>query len=269
MASSVPATRSRPPASVGRSLRLFRAFRTEQSDPEGFYTLLADDAAAQIERHVDLAGRTVVDIGGGGGYFTAAFGARGARCVLVEPDVTELGSRGAPGSGAVLGDGLRLPLREASLDVSFSSNVLEHVPDPAAFIDEMVRVTRLGGIVYLSYTLWLSPWGGHETSPWHFLGGRYAARRYARHHGSPPKNHYGKSLFAISAGRVLRLVGAREDVRVLEVRPRYYPGWCGFLVRVPGLRELLTWNLLLILQREPGGTRPAPAMSARAGPKFT
>jgi SAM-dependent methyltransferase len=258
MPPSAPAARIRPAADVGRSLRLFRAFRTEQSDPEGFYTLLAEDTVQQIERHVDLAGRTVVDIGGGGGYFTDAFGGRGASCVLVEPDVAELVSRGTPRHGAVAGDGLRLPLRDASLDVSFSSNVLEHVPDPAGFVDEMVRVTRPGGIIYLSYTLWLSPWGGHETSPWHFLGGRYAARRYARRHGHPPKNRYGESLFATSAGRVLGLVGARKDVTVLEARPRYYPGWCGFLVRLPLLREVLTWNLLLILRREAPPARSAP-----------
>lgn len=247
MGSVASATPRRPPADLGRSLRLFRAFRTEQTDPEGFYTLLAEDAAAQIEAHTGLAGRTVADIGGGGGHFSAAFARRGASCVLVEPDAGELGDR----SHAVLGDGLRLPLRDGSLDVAFSSNVLEHVPDPGTFVDEMVRVTRPGGLVYLSYTLWLSPWGGHETSPWHFLGGRYAARRYARRHGRPPKNVYGESLFPIGAGRVLRAVRGREDVRVLEARPRYYPGWCGFLVRLPLLRELLTWNLLLILRREP------------------
>lgn len=257
-ASSAPASRVAAPGPF-RSLRLFRAFRTEQSDPEGFYTLLAADAVHQIERHVDLADRTVVDVGGGGGYFTAAFGQRGARCVLVEPDPDELSSRGMPHPDAVAGDGLRLPLRDASLDVSFSSNVLEHVPDPGAFIEEMLRVTRPGGIVYLSYTLWLSPWGGHETSPWHFLGGRYAARRYARRQGHPPKNRYGESLFAIGARRVLRLVRAREDVTVLEARPRYYPRWCGFFVRLPWLRELLTWNLLLILRREPAPADPAEA----------
>jgi SAM-dependent methyltransferase len=250
-----PRTLPRRPADAGssgrfRSLRLFRAFLREQSDPDGFYTLLAADAAGQLERHVDLAGRTVVDVGGGGGYFTAAFDARGANGLLVEPDLEELWSRGGPPAGAVAGDGRRLPLRDAGVDVAFSSNVLEHVPDPGGFLDEMVRVTRPGGIVYLSYTLWLSPWGGHETSPWHFLGGTYAARRYARRHGHPPKNRYGASLFPVGAGRVLRLVRGRRDVTVLEARPRYYPRWCGFLVRVPGLRELLTWNLLLILRRE-------------------
>jgi SAM-dependent methyltransferase len=242
-ASSLPAPRF-------RSLRLFRAFRAEQTDPEGFYTLLAGDAVGQVERHIDLAGRTVVDVGGGAGYFSAAFGERGAHCLLVEPDPDELRSRGAARPGAVVGDGFGLPLRDASVDVSFSSNVLEHVPDPGGFIDELVRVTRPGGVVYVAYTLWLSPWGGHETSPWHFLGGSYAARRYARKHGRPPKNRYGESLFALRAGQILRMVRARGDVTVLEARPRYYPRWCGFLVRVPVLRELLTWNLLLILRRD-------------------
>jgi SAM-dependent methyltransferase len=251
-----PRTLPRPPAESAptgrfRSLRLFRGFLREQSDPDGFYTMLAADAVRQIERHVDLAGRTVLDVGGGSGYFTSAFEARGAQSLLVEPDADELRGRGDAPPGALVGDGCRLPLREASVDVSFSSNVLEHVPDPGAFINELVRVTRPGGIVYLSYTLWLSPWGGHETSPWHFLGGAYAARRYARRHGHPPKNRYGTSLFAIGAGRVLRLVRSHGDVTVLEARPRYYPRWCGFLVRLPGLRELLTWNLLLVLRREP------------------
>ena len=45
-------------------------------------------------------------------------------------------------------------------------------------IDEMVRVTRPGGTVFVSFTPWWSPWGGHETAPWHYLGGEYARRRY-------------------------------------------------------------------------------------------
>ena len=43
-------------------------------------------------------------------------------------------------------------------------------PDPMGLIEEMIRVTRPGGLVYLSFTNWYSPWGGHEMSPWHYLG---------------------------------------------------------------------------------------------------
>ncbi len=105
----------------------------------------------------------------------------------------------APGR-TIAGDGNRLPLPDGTVDVAFSSNVLEHIPDPARFLDEMVRVTRPGGIIYLSFTAWYSPWGGHETAPWHYLGGHRAARRYERRHGRPPGNRFGSSLFACHVG---------------------------------------------------------------------
>ena len=62
----------------------------------------------------------------------------------------------------------------------------------------MLRVTRPGGIAFISYTSWYGPWGGHETAPWHFLGGARARRRYAARHGHEPKNKYGESLFEVT-----------------------------------------------------------------------
>jgi len=150
---------------------------------------------------------------------------------------------------AVLADGYWLPVGDGSADISLCSNVLEHVPDPRGLIDELVRVTAPGGLIYLSFTNWLSPWGGHEMSPWHYLGPRAAQRRYERKHGRLPKNRPGSTLFPVHIGPVLAHVRARGDIEVLDARPRYYPRWCRLVVRVPGLRELATWNLLLILRR--------------------
>jgi SAM-dependent methyltransferase len=149
----------------------------------------------------------------------------------------------------VAGDGNQLPLPDGVVDVTFSSNVLEHIPTPRHFLDEMVRVTRPRGLIYLAFTTWLSPWGGHETSPWHYLGGRRAARRYERHHGRPPRNRYGTSLFACHVGPMLRLVRSHPGVQVVDARPRYYPDWARGLIRLPGAREIVTWNLLLVLRR--------------------
>jgi SAM-dependent methyltransferase len=230
--------------------RLFSAFLREQSDPDYFYGLLARDSAAIVGRHVRLEGTRIVDVGGGAGYFTAEFRRRGAQCLLVEPDASELGARGTTGPSSVIGDGYWLPLADGSVDLCFSCNVLEHVRDPAGFIDEMIRVTRPGGLVYLSYTVWLSPWGGHETAPFHYLGGDFALRRYIRRHGRKPKNVYGVSMFPLGVGAVLSVIRKRTDVTVVELRPRYYPRPFGPLVRLPVLREFLTWNLLLILRRE-------------------
>ncbi|YCK42143.1 class I SAM-dependent methyltransferase [Actinomadura sp. ATCC 39365] len=237
-------------ADLGRSVRLLRAFRLEQSDPDFFYGTLARDTVAQLATYTDLAGATVADIGGGPGYFADALRAVGARPLCVDCDAGEMRLRdGVPPRDAVLGSALDLPLATGSVDVCFSSNVLEHVPDPLRMADEMVRVTRPGGVVYLSYTIWFSPWGGHETSPWHYLGGHYAARRYARTHGKPPKNVYGESMYAIGVAKPLAWARGRRDVEVLDAVPRYHPRWARHVVHLPGIRELVTWNLLLVLRR--------------------
>jgi SAM-dependent methyltransferase len=232
-----------------RSVRLFRLFLREQTDPDGFYGALAQDAASQICEFIPVRGSTVLDIGGGAGYFTAEIRSRGANCYLIEVDAGEMMSRGETPLGAVLADGYWLPVRDGGADICVSSNVLEHVSDPNALIEEMIRATRPGGLIYLSFTNWYSPWGGHEMSPWHYLGAGLAEARYQRKHGKLPKNRVGTSLFPLHIGEVLRMTRRRADVKVLSARPRYYPGWLWPLVLVPGLREIATWNLLLILQR--------------------
>jgi SAM-dependent methyltransferase len=248
---------------VHRTIRLFRLFLAEQSDPEEFYATLAADSVSQAAEFTRLAGRVVIDVGGGPGHFTREFQSRGASCVLVEPDPAELHARGDPPPGAVRGDGMRLPVADGAADVCFSSNVLEHVRAPLAMLEEMIRVTRPGGIIYLAFTNWYSPWGGHEMSPWHFLGARYAERRYTRRTGKPPKHHVGTGLFPVHVGPMLRAARSRPDVTLMAALPRYYPRWCRGLVRVPGLREVATWNLLLVLRREPiPGPQRQPATAA-------
>lgn len=244
-----PAGSRRPHRGLRRSMSLFRLFRQEQTDPESFYTGLAEDTVRQLEDYCELEGRTAVDVGGGPGHFTAALRARGAKCYLFEPDPAEMHSRGEAPSGAVIADGYWLPVRDGGADVCLSSNVLEHVRDPLGLIDEMVRATRPGGLIYLSFTNWYSPWGGHEMSPWHYLGFRFAERRYVRRNGRPPKNRFGSSLFPLHVGSTLRLMRARSDIRIVDALPRYYPRWCKPIVAIPGLREIVTWNLLLILRR--------------------
>lgn len=239
-----------PPGSFARSRALLRAFTYEQSDPARFYTLLAADSARQVAEYTPLQGRTVLDVGGGPGYFADAFRALGARYVGLDADAGELSLHGrSVREGTVLGSGTALPFRDASVDVCYSSNVLEHVRDPEAVADEMVRVTRPGGLVLVSYNNWLAPNGGHETAPWHYLGGRRAADRYARRHGRRPKNDFGVSLFRISVAQMLRWADGRRDVDVVDVLPRYHPRWARWVVRVPVLREVATWNLLLVLRR--------------------
>lgn len=236
-------------ADLSRSLRLFREFGYEQSDPARFYTALARDSADQVSQYHDLSGQLMLDVGGGPGYFRQAFEAAGASYVALDADVGELAGAGSIDARTVLGSGMQLPFRDAAVDVCYSSNVLEHVEQPWRMAAEMVRVTRPGGLVFISYTTWWGPWGGHETAPWHYLGGRRARRRYARRHGHEPKNKFGESLFPVSVADGLRWARGQQDADVLHLLPRYNPWWSRWLLHVPVVREVVTWNLVLVLRK--------------------
>ncbi|HMU35255.1 MAG TPA: class I SAM-dependent methyltransferase [Marmoricola sp.] len=230
-------------------MRLFNDFRHEQPDPARFYTALADDAVGQLGHYLRLDGATMLDVGGGPGYFRDAFTGAGAEYFALDADVGELAGLGEIGSGTVIGSGMQLPFPDDSFDLVYSSNVLEHVSDPWRMAEEMVRVTRPGGITYLSYTLWYGPWGGHETAPWHYFGGHYARKRYLRKHGHEPKNRWGESLFKVTAQHGLLWAQSQSRARVIDTIPRYNPSWSYPLLRIPGIREVITWNLVIVLQK--------------------
>src|SRR5439155_1652478 len=90
-------------ADVARSVRLLRAFRTEQADPAGYYTGLARDTVRQVGRYADLDGRVVADVGGGPGYFAREFRAAGARAVCLD-SVAGARAWARAARGAVLAD---------------------------------------------------------------------------------------------------------------------------------------------------------------------
>jgi SAM-dependent methyltransferase len=246
-------------ATLSRSLRLLRQFRYEQRDPARFYRTLATDTAVMIAElwratHGERpAGHTLLDVGGGPGYFAAAFGGAGVRYVGVEPDPTEMHAAGpvgvptpqAPGV-FVRASGMALPFADDSVDICLSSNVAEHVPRPWQLGGEMLRVTRPGGLAVLSYTVWLGPFGGHELGLSHYLGGASAAARYERKHGHPAKNNYGSSLFAVSVADGLDW--AKSTGALIAAFPRYHPRWAWWLTAVPVLREFGVSNLVLVLQ---------------------
>ncbi|HWS36774.1 MAG TPA: alpha-(1-_3)-arabinofuranosyltransferase family protein [Actinoplanes sp.] len=241
-------------ATLGRSVRLFRTFLVEQSDPDRFYSMLATDSVEQLGAYVDLDGKQVLDVGGGPGYFASEFEKAGATYIGLDPGVGDFAEAGAKVNGMVSGSGTALPIRTGALDVTYSSNVLEHVGDPEAMLDEMVRVTAPGGTILVSYTPWWSPHGGHETGPFrHWFGGHRARARYLREHGHEPKNRFMETLFPVSAARMMRWTrSARRagTVTVVDVIPRYHPWWAQWVASIPVLREVLTWNFTVVLRRE-------------------
>ncbi len=109
---------------------------------------------AYDEAVAHAAGRDVLDVGCNTGYGTVRFVPVARRVVGVDvsPGAIEAAAARAPGGQPefILTSGFELPFPDASFDLVSSFQVLEHVPDPLAYLREIARVTRPGGEVILA-----------------------------------------------------------------------------------------------------------------------
>lgn len=110
-----------------------------------------------INSHVSLAGKTVVDIGCGGGILTESMAKKGSSVTGI--DLSEKTLKVADLHSLESGVQLRYELiaaedlaaREAeSFDVVTCMEMLEHVPDPSAVIAACAKLVRPGGRVFFS-----------------------------------------------------------------------------------------------------------------------
>ena len=253
------------PRGLERARTLWRLWRNEREEPAPFYRLLATELAADIDAaHGPLTGSRVADLGCGPGWYAEAFRARGASVVPVDGDVAELTAVGPAPAGALIADAGRLPLPDASVDGVLCSNLLEHARDTGAVIAEMARILRPGGWGYLSWTNWYSPWGGHDMTPYQYLGPNLGPRLYERRHGPPRKNRYGEGLFAVHIGPTLRRFRDHPSLRIDRVEPRYWP-WARAISRVPAVREVASWNCVVRFTKLAADTRFEDVWASLAG----
>lgn len=97
-----------------------------------------------LERYGDLIrGKRVLEIGGGTGAQAEVLAESAAELVSLE--IAESNYRERANHLIALYDGHSIPFPDASFDVVYSSNVLEHVAHRDAFQAELARVLRPGG----------------------------------------------------------------------------------------------------------------------------
>ncbi len=109
------------------------------------YGPLARHLVAQAP--LELAGARALDAGAGSGAAGDALRRAGARVVAADHEF----DMAAYGAGpAVTADVTRLPFRSGVFDVVVAAFVVNHLPEPAAGLTELRRVTRPGGAVLAS-----------------------------------------------------------------------------------------------------------------------
>jgi SAM-dependent methyltransferase len=115
----------------------------------------------------------VLEVGCGAGRFLRAVAHERPALTPCGADVSEralaIAARLAPGMELrrVAGPGAPLPARDGEFDAVLALDVLEHVPDPHAFLGEIARVLVPGGVLHLH-----APCEGDALSLWRWIPGQ-------------------------------------------------------------------------------------------------
>ena len=117
-------------------------------------------------------GTRVLDFGPGDGWPSLPLAAALPHAHILGIDPAPLRAEVCQRNGARLGianatfavgDGMALPVRDASLDLVTAAASLEEVRDPGAAFAEIARVLRPGGVLRASYQVWRLPAPRFET----------------------------------------------------------------------------------------------------------
>ena len=103
----------------------------------------------------------ILDVGCGWGRMLQRFYADGASTLSgldVNPTLLRRCHQFVEDARLALGDAAALPFAHDSFDVTYSVRVLQYLPDPAAGIRELARVTRPGGKVVVVQPNAANPW---------------------------------------------------------------------------------------------------------------
>jgi ubiquinone/menaquinone biosynthesis C-methylase UbiE len=133
--------------------------------------------AALRELGVDVSRSSLLDVGGGNGYFSHILLSGCPDTHVLDVSAAQLAMNPLPDARKHLGTAYALPFADASFDVVFSSNLLHHLDRPECAVREMTRVARRAVVVIEpsadNFALWLAA---------HFFAHERQARKFTRAH---------------------------------------------------------------------------------------
>lgn len=226
---------------------LARFFR--HKDDEVFYLMQAVAAIDWIAAQgVKIGpGVSALDLGCGHGIFGRELLKRG--CSVVFSDEENYLAADVAGQKFIRfnidRDDMKIP---GNYDLVICSNVYEHLSQPERFLRTAHELLNPNGVLYLSWTNWLSPWGGHEFSPLHYLGSHRGHLLYDKVTGRQRKHTPYVNLFPTYIGSTLKRIAENKELRIGCMAPRYYTEF-GFIMHIPWVREFLAWNCAMLVER--------------------
>lgn len=221
----------------------------------------AEEQVAELRRCAaggELAGKRILEVGSGcGSLLVYGRAVHGLDIHGIEPGSQSdfsttmavcrilLDHHGLPHDVVREATGEAIPYPDDSFDIVYSSNVLEHVGDPAAVLAESIRVLKPGGTLCFVVPNYGSWWEGHYGVLWLPHMPAWLGRLYVRALGRDPS--YVDTLNLVSRGRMERwLAPHRGRIEVLDW------GWSVFEYRLSTL-DFSDWAALSLTKRVASG----------------
>lgn len=169
----------------------------------------------------DLQNLKLLEIGAGIGLTVATARLRfGAQAVGLEPGGGEFGGTYDVGRTLLAGSGLdpdllvnstaeAMPFADQSFDAVISSNVLEHVADPAKVLAECFRVLKPNGVCHMVIPNYGSWWEGHYGLLWLPHSPYWLGRLRVRLAGRDPA--YVDTLQLVTPGKIKRWIAPFQN----------------------------------------------------------
>lgn len=186
-----------------------------------------------IRRYVDLKGTRVLDIGCGIGTYVEKLSEVSGEAYGVDIDPTRV--QGGKTKSLSVAVSEHLPFADGSFDVVLLNEVIEHVQDDAATLQEACRVLRAGGHVVIYAPNRLYPFETHGV----YLGKRYVF-------GNIPLVNYLPNALRrrlVPHARAYTSGGLRRIIKDLDadviVHTQVYPGFDNIAARSKAIGGLL------------------------------
>lgn len=250
---------------IGEYITLLKLTKNRLRSEDDYRNFQSHQAALIIkylkEQGITLSSKMVLDLGSGLGGYAREMINLGA--MVISLDLIRCQKRFGELHLPLVADALYIPICDEGIDVVFCASLIEHISDPFKLVKEIKRVLKSGGYCYLSFPPFYSITGGHQFSPFHYLGERWALRLSRICKRTPPNwvtttyspssspssfadIYQGWGLFKLTIAKAMRIISC-SGMEIIDISPRYLPV---NTARWPLLGEFLTWHVQFLLRKD-------------------
>jgi SAM-dependent methyltransferase len=209
---------------------------------------------SEIEEFTPLLNKKVLDVGGARGEFCKVLNElRHCAAYNLDPAPYEYGQYKSDfiWPNTQVGTAEKMPFADNEFDLVICRGVLEHIhpKKQQGSLNEMSRVTRSGGFVYLAIPPWFNPFAGHGLKPFHYFPFKIAKFLAEACYGKKIKasSWDEKRLYSITFARMLRMI-KNTGLKLLATKDTHLR--LHFLTRIPLAREILVPSVAFILRKD-------------------